>query len=207
LANNNPGSEILIEFTEFGFNGFGDGYSHNVYIGNIAKFTMLFSYSHDAIVGHLVKSRAAENYILYNRLSTENGTTSYELDLPNGGKSYVIGNIIEQGPNAENFNILAYQEEGPNPANPSSELYIVNNTFVNDYTDGTFIYIDSSDTIPAIIANNIFTGPGNVTNQGMAVLGSNFIGDAQFINPSSYDYRLTSGSPAIDAGTDPGSGG
>jgi hypothetical protein len=64
---------------------------------------MQYCYSHHANVGHLLKSRALINYILYNRLSDElTGTSSYELDLPSGGTSYVIGNVIEQGPNSQN---------------------------------------------------------------------------------------------------------
>src|ERR1035438_4642765 len=61
LAGDNPTSHIVIENTEFAENGYGDGYSHNIYINHIARFTLRFSYSHDAISGHLVKSRAVEN--------------------------------------------------------------------------------------------------------------------------------------------------
>ena len=112
LAGENPASHILIENTEFAENGYGDGQSHNIYIGHIARFTLRFSYSHDAISGHLVKSRALQNFILYNRLTGESGTSSYELDLPNGGLSYVIGNVIEQGPLTENSTIVEYGLEG-----------------------------------------------------------------------------------------------
>ena len=86
-------STITIEFTEFGFNGFGDGQSHNVYIGNIGTLIFRYNYSHHAKIGHLLKTRAAQNFILYNRLSDEaTGTSSYQIDIPNGGLSYVIGN-------------------------------------------------------------------------------------------------------------------
>jgi len=37
LAAAQPESEILIEGCEFGYNGFGDGYSHNLYIGEVKK--------------------------------------------------------------------------------------------------------------------------------------------------------------------------
>ena len=63
-------------------------------IGHAASRDFEFNCSHDAIVGHLLKSRAAANYVLYNRLTGENGTDSYELDLPKRGTSYVIGNLI-----------------------------------------------------------------------------------------------------------------
>jgi len=96
LESNIPGSNIVIKFTEFARNGYKDGQSHNLYIGHVASLDFEFNYSHDAIVGHLLKSRAAVNYVLYNRLTGENGTDSYEVDLPNGGTSYVIGNLIQQ---------------------------------------------------------------------------------------------------------------
>jgi len=96
LESNIPGSNIVIKFTEFARNGYKDGQSHNLYIGHVASLDFEFNYSHDAIVDHLLKSRAAVNYVLYNRLTGENGTDSYEVDLPNGGTSYVIGNLIQQ---------------------------------------------------------------------------------------------------------------
>jgi hypothetical protein len=104
-------ARIIIEFSEFFDNGAGDGFSHNLYIGNIAKFIFRPNYSHGAVVGHLLKSPAAENDIYYNRLSDESiGTASYEIDLPNGGKSVIIGNLIEKGPQAQHSALVSYQE-------------------------------------------------------------------------------------------------
>ena len=54
LTGANPSSKILIENTEFSENGYSDGQSHNIYIGNIGEFTLRYSYSHDSVVGHLV---------------------------------------------------------------------------------------------------------------------------------------------------------
>jgi hypothetical protein len=85
LESNIAGSNILIEYSEFARNGYRDGMSHNLYIGHSASLTFRFNYSHDSVVGHLLKSRSAVNYVLYNRLTGESGTGSYEIDLPNGG--------------------------------------------------------------------------------------------------------------------------
>jgi Right handed beta helix region len=78
LTDSSPTSTILIEFSEFANNGFGDGQSHNLYIGHIGTLIFRYNYSHHAKIGHLLKSRAAQNFIQYNRLSDEaTGTASY----------------------------------------------------------------------------------------------------------------------------------
>jgi hypothetical protein len=201
-----PTSNIAIYGSEFAFNGFGDGQSHNMYIGQVTSFTLENSYSHDANEGHLVKSRALTNYILYNRLedgSASTSTASYELDLPQGGASYVIGNLIEQGPNSANGTIVTYSEEGTK--NPSQSLYLINNTIVNDRGGGTFVNLPYSGS-SATIENNIFCGPGTVVaGSGSAMQITNLVSNSPgFVNRAGYDYHLTAGSPAINAGTAPG---
>lgn len=203
LESNIAGSNILIEYSEFARNGNKSG-AHNVYIGLVASLTFQFNYSHDAVAGHLLKTRAAVNYILHNRLTEESGTGSYEIDIPFGGTSYVIGNLVQQGPKSQNSSLLAYLEEGEDPNNPGRDLYVINNTFVNDKGTGTFIQVGAVDTVPVVITNNIFNGPGTITNQSNAVLANNFSGDPLFVNKAAFDYHLTMSSPAINAGTDPG---
>jgi hypothetical protein len=209
LAGDSATSEILIENTEFDHNGAGDGFSHNLYINHVAKLTFQYNYSHRAVAGHLVKSRAAETYILYNRLTGEaDGTQSYEIDVPNGGKTYVIGNLVEQGANTGNAAMLAYQEEGKNAANPADTLFVASNTFVNDRGNGTFVVVGGSVTSPARLANNVFFGGGTVCSQSTAVETNSYTGKAPgFVDVAHYDYRLTDGSPCVGAGADPGSGG
>lgn len=200
-------SEILIETTEFANNGAGDGYSHNMYIGHVGKFTLRYCYSHHAKIGHLVKSRAAKNFILYNKLvDAADGTASYEIDLPNGGTSYVIGNVIQQGQATDNSTIVSYRAEGGSAENPGDDLYFVNNTVVDERSPaGLFVRVNA--TTPAVIKNNIFRGAGKVTDQTSAVLANNLVNtDPLFANAAAFDYHLLTGSPAINAGADPGMG-
>jgi hypothetical protein len=180
LANPNKNSDILIEYSEFGHNGGGTGQTHNLYIGQAKSLTFRYSYSHDAVIGHDLKSRATTNMIAYNRFSstppgkpgsTASGKPSYEIDLPNGGTSYIIGNVIEQPAINDNSNIVAYAEEGP--SNPSQDLYVINNVFLNDFTGGMFLMISNKVTTPALIQNNTFAGPGTVTSQSNAILKDN----------------------------------
>lgn len=200
--------QVLIEGSEFGHNGNcldPSGCAHNLYISqSVTRLTMRFSYSHHASSGHVLKSRARENHILYNRLMDEaDGTSSYTIDLPNGGQSFLIGNLIQQGPGTENATIVAYAEEGA--SNPGQDLYVVNNTFVNDRGSGTFLQVNGS--VPAVIRNNVFAGGGTVTNQGNAMMAGNFTGDPLLVDRAGFDYRLKAGSPCVDMGVDPGMAG
>lgn len=204
LGGGGPASEVVIEYSEFARNGHGDGYSHNIYIGNVGSFTLRFCESHHAKVGHDVKSRARKNFILYNRIfDGDDGTASMEIDLPNGGTSFVIGNVIQQGPMTENSTVLAYGAEGL--SNEGKDLYVVNNTFVNDRPNGgTFVNVSGGAN--ALIVDNIFAGPGTpYTNQVEVDPIDNLDTlDPGFIDRKNMDYRLAPGSPAIDKGVDPG---
>lgn len=203
------GDNVLIEYSEFAYNGGcepGYGCSHNMYIsGDTNRFTLRYSYSHHAKIGHAVKSRAKENHILYNRLMDEQtGTSSYTIDLPNGGLSYLVGNLLQQGPVTDNSAIVAYGAEGL--SNLRNELYLVNNTFVNDRSDGIFVSTASGTTVFRAI-NNLFIGAGTVFGGKQPTqTTTNLItsSPALFDRPN-YDYRLTAASPVRDAGSNPGS--
>ncbi|OJH42685.1 hypothetical protein BON30_05760 [Cystobacter ferrugineus] len=204
LAGDKADSDILIESSWFARNGAGDGQSHNMYINRVRSFTLRFSYSQGAKVGHLVKSRAYRTSILYNRLTGEEGNPSYEIDLPNGGRVEVVGNLIQQGTAAENPALLSFGAE--EATNPEQALFVINNTFVNDRTaGGTFVRIVSSPT--ARIINNLFIGAGTPVS-GTATQVSNLVTDrAGLVDPARFDYHLKATSPAINAGTDPGTDG
>jgi hypothetical protein len=204
-------SKFIIEFSEFAYNGYGDGYSHNLYIGNIDTLVFRYNYSHHCHVGHELKSRAKVNYILYNRISNEaTGDASREIDLPNGGLTIIIGNEIEQGPNSQNSNIIGFGLEGLSNPSPH-QLYVINNTIVNDRSTGSFLSVLSGTALLKAY-NNIFAGPGAIISGSVAVVdtSNNFystVPAAGFVNAAGYDYHLLSSSGAINGGTNPGSAG
>lgn len=207
LAGDLTGSTIDIEYTEFFNNGAGDGQTHNVYINHVDTLIFKYNWSHHAVIGHLLKSRARQNIVIYNRLTGETGgTESYEASFPSGGLTYFIGNIVEQPATTDNSAMLDYLSE-PGTANANNQLFVVNNTFVNDLGHGTFMQIGSATTLPAVATNNIFYGGGTLSTQASTVFTSNYSGGSpMFANPANYDYRLLPGSPTIDQGVDPGSG-
>lgn len=210
LSGANAASNILIENSEFGHNGFGTGSTHNLYIGDVASLTFRYNYSHDANIGHNLKSRAAVNTIVYNRFSstapgqsgsTAAGQPSYEVDIPNAGTTYLIGNVIEQPAANANPAMVAYGEEGA--SKPTQDLYVVNNTFLNDDTvRGTFIFVGGSVTRPILMQNNVFAGVGVLTNQASATDQTNYRSATPgFIDRPNYDLVPAASSPLINAGS------
>lgn len=207
ILTNNSGGNVVITGTEFAHNGHGDGYSHNLYIGHIDSLTFIGNYSHDANVGHNLKSRAAKNIVKYNRFSSSvagtagAGAPSYEVNFPNGGTTYLIGNVIQQPAQYNNPNIVAYGEEGA--TNPKQDFYVVNNTFINDASSSNlFLMIGSGVTTPVLIQNNLFAGNGQMTNQGTATVKTNYSNVAPaFVNKATYDLHPAPGSPMINAGS------
>jgi hypothetical protein len=190
LTSDNSHSELDISNSEFAYNGAGDGYSHNLYVGKIHSLKVTGSYFHHANVGHLFKSRAEFNDITYNRLTDEvGGRASYELDIPNGGTAYIIGNIIQQNQETENSTIIAYGEEGYSW--PVNGIYLASNTVVNDLSSGgTFLRV-APGTVKGITANNFLLGQG-IFNVPPSVVSINDIpaGWDIFALAPRQDYRL-----------------
>ncbi|MDB5047545.1 MAG: hypothetical protein JWO30_616 [Fibrobacteres bacterium] len=204
LAGDAANSDILIERTEFARNGFGDGYTHNMYINHVKSFTLRYCYSHHAKVGHNIKTRALRNFILCNRsLDGTDGTGSYELDLPNGGYTVIAGNVFQQGAATENPTLVSYGEEGL--TNTGSAVQIINNTFVNDRPSGGTFIVLAAATPSARVMNNLFVGPGTLISGFIPDSSANLATQSPgFLDRAGFDYRLAAASPAIDKGADPG---
>ena len=203
LTGVNDKSDILIERSEFAYNGFGDGYSHNIYVGRVNSLTVRFSYLHHANVGHNLKTRAYINHIAYNRIMDEaEGNSSYAVNIPNGGLSYLIGNIIQQGPKTENSTMISYGEEGL--LQPRHGVYLINNTLVNDVPlNARFIRVENG-LVPKFFVNNIYAGPGKFSDDPQVLAENLAVDRSVFVAPDRYDYRLKPGAPGIDAARHPG---
>lgn len=129
---------------EFAYNGVnGDGHTYNMSTGfdgnETTTFTLAYSWSHDANIGHTVKTRAPVNNVHYNLITDEVGATSHMLNFPLGGNTYVVGNAIYKGArtnsNANKNGMLwrhVYDNTPTDPAYglPNEHLHFINNTVV-----------------------------------------------------------------------------
>jgi hypothetical protein len=202
-----PNPFLLFEFDDFYHNGVsGSGQEHNMYIGSDGFMTMHFtlrnSSSRDAYVGHDVKTRAPYNYILNNVISDKVGATSYELDFPLGGTTYVQNNLIYSkaiNPDLGNYNLMIFADiydngaSDPEYAVPNQDLHFTNNVVVdnNPSSSNAFVNVSCANTssatcpppsngpaltTPAVIERNLFIGqPTAVTNQPTAIVKNNLV--------------------------------
>jgi hypothetical protein len=203
--------EMLIEHCEFEHCGpVAQPATHCLYIGErCTKLVFQYNYSTDVIQGHLLKSRAKESWLLYNRLTDENGTGSAVADFPNGGYVVMVGNILQKGARAQNTRVIAYGFEGIK--HELNALYVVNNTMVyeNHRSGAFFVHVQkvAADFTP-VIRNNLCVGKIPLTNSPQAQTAGNVlvqtVAEALFADAAKYDYRLKPNSPAVNKAAPPG---
>jgi hypothetical protein len=197
LTANFPDSELTIEDSRFSNAPRTDGsLKHLLYVGRIARFTLVGSRFHRGFRGHLVKSRARDNHVAYNLLyDGPDGRASYELEFPNGGIAHVIGNVIGQSAETENPVVVSYGAEGP--AWERNELYVVNNTLISDNVAGAWFLRVASDLLPAdtkvVGINNLTVGVGVFTMGAHGRFAGNFPALSWALaDPQTLDFRLRS---------------
>jgi Hint domain/Right handed beta helix region len=185
-ARGDANGAITIDHSEFSHNGDGSGYTHNLYIGAIASFTITNSYIHDAVVGHEIKSRAANNTITGNRIFDNNGSASYSIDLPNGGNATIQNNVIEQGAHTQNPFIIAYDEEGL-MVNYGTTVGIASNVIVNDDPGGVGIY-DPTGISLSFTGNSVYgLTPSQLSTGPLAESGTTFLTTRPTLDTSPID--------------------
>ena len=173
LAATNQTGNIIINNSEFGFNGVGDGQTHNIYINVVNSLLVENSYFHDSQVGHEIKSRALNSTIIGNRIQDDRGDGSYDIDLPDGGNAVVANNTIVKGAYTENYTSIHYGGEGGPWAN--SSLSIFGNTLVSDNPNGRLI-LNQTNITASLTGNSIYgyapnsIADGPVTQSGNTTL-------------------------------------
>ncbi|MBN9563184.1 MAG: right-handed parallel beta-helix repeat-containing protein [Alphaproteobacteria bacterium] len=185
---------ILIDHSEFAFNGSGNGLTHNIYIGDVGSFTLTNSYSHDTAEGHEVKSRAENNTITNNRIFDNASTSSYSIDLPNGGNALISQNTIEQGARGHNPVIIAYGEEGALHAGQSFQ--VSGNTIVNDMASATMVWNQGAGTAQ-LSGNQLFGIPaGKILSGAGSETGDTVLTTRPTLDTTSHPYGVSTPPPA-----------
>lgn len=154
-----PVTSITIDHCLFDGNGGPDGGGgniHNIYIGRTDFATVTNSVFENALVGHEYKSRALVNTLTNNLFisGVGTGTGSYDIDIPNGGRTTITSNTIVKGPHAENSNMVHFGGEGIPYA--GSALTVTGNLFTN--SNPAAVGVLNHTSVSAVLEGNVLDG-------------------------------------------------
>jgi hypothetical protein len=150
-------------------------FTHGVYIDEAASLTVTGSLFCGQLIGHEVKSRAAQTTVMGSQIYSGEGApansgcrignASFDIQIANGGVASIRGNQLVQGPSAQNHKIVSYGAEGVNFA--TNSLSVANNNFVSTansiaVSDLSYLYV--APCVPVQLAGNTFSGISEIVD-------------------------------------------
>jgi hypothetical protein len=153
-----PGTTVTIRNSDFDKNGTcAAACAHGIYIENVDLLRVENSRFSNTRQAHSIKSRALRTEVTGCTITDgPEGTSSYLIEVPNGGALIVRDNSLEKGPKSENHNAaIAIGAEGV--SHPTPEITITNNNFQNDGNYETALLWNITAT-PAMLKGNKLSG-------------------------------------------------
>jgi hypothetical protein len=159
LAGGSPDSVLRIIDSDFIGNGACiDACAHGVYAGApIYLLDIEHCAFFDTKVAHHIKSRALNTIVRDSRIEDgPAGTSSYLIDVPNGGNVLIQGNTMEKGARTSNPGVaISIGVEGM--TNPTDVLIVRDNVFHSD-VPGQTMFIRNSTPAAVDASGNTVTG-------------------------------------------------
>ncbi len=160
LTAGNPAMTLRILGSDFVDNGScasHGGCAHAVYANPMTLLDIEHTRFFDTKQGHNIKSRAAKTIVKDCTIEDgPNGTSSYQIDLPNGGSLIADGNTIEKGPKSGNHGTaISIGEEGV--TQPTDTIEVKDNIFINN-TGFTPVFVRNITATHAQLSGNTFKG-------------------------------------------------
>jgi hypothetical protein len=154
------GVKIIVRDSDFIADGTCEGSggcAHGIYAGHIALLRVEHSRFLRTRAGHDIKSRALRTEVIGCDLEDgADGTSSFAVDVPNGGAVVLRDNHIEKGPRSENhMAAVMVGEEGVTQPTP---LIVVEHTAFR--VDGGYesYLLDNRTTTAAVLTGNTLQG-------------------------------------------------
>jgi hypothetical protein len=159
LAGGPPISVVRVSHVLFRGNGSCEGScAHALYAGaQIARLEVIGCTFIDTHVGHNVKSRARATIVRDSRIEDgPTGTSSYLIELPDGGDGTIVNNVLQKGVLTGNREaaISIGTESGRNPTNA---LLVRGNRFTSDLADPVR-FVRNLTATPARLSDNTLIG-------------------------------------------------
>jgi hypothetical protein len=204
LTANEADMQLEVVDCEFGAAPHHEGVLHHLlYVGRIGAFSVSGSRFSQGWRGHLLKSRAQHNRVLYNYLvDGPAGEASYELEFPEGGRNVVVGNVIAQSATSQNPDLLSMGAEARGSG--SHSLVLAHNTFVNlGDTSARFLHLWQerlAGDVQVQAINNLLAGTGQWPVGAVEDGGGNRRVDlGELRDPIGGDFHVRSDSALIGA--------
>jgi Right handed beta helix region len=178
---------LTVEDSQFIGNGFGEGQAHGIYLngGDQAVFKRCKIIATQN-AGHALKSGAAQLSVENSMIAALKSRNSRALDLFGGGNITLKHNIIEQGPESDNSDMIGLALEASRILPANHALLAEGNWFIFDRPGGNLLFRGRA-LGPLILRNNRIVG-----NVSWGINPSNESGNQQF--PS----REAAGLPPFD---------
>ncbi|GAA0530938.1 hypothetical protein FHS83_002615 [Rhizomicrobium palustre] len=173
LADPNGGSTLTVKNSSFIHNGAcvsSKGCAHGIYAGHIKLLDVENNTFTDTQSGHAIKSRAIATRVIGNTIKDgPTGTSSYLIDVPNGGAVTITGNKLEKGAKSSNaMTAIALGEEGN--TNPAGVMLIANNSFQNDHPKTQSFVWNSTGNKALQVAGNVLSGYKTTPLKGSGII-------------------------------------
>ena len=151
------GSRIIIRDSQFLQNGTcARACAHGIYVGG-DLLHVEHSRFFETRQGHHIKSRALRTEVIGCEIADgKNGTSSYLIEIPNGGSLVVRDSTLEKGPKSEN-NGAAISIGAEGVTQPTREIIIENNKFSND-GDYQTVFVRNITATSAVLRGNKLSG-------------------------------------------------
>lgn len=195
LATGVGGGDVTIIGSSFVENGYGDGYSHGIYIKVAHVLRVEDSEFVGTKIGHHIKSMAAATVVRNSILDQADGQGSYSIDVTKGGDLLVEGNTIIQSADASNGTIISYYvTRGGEPGQ-----VILSQNSITNLKDGGILLKNGTDAIAQIEGNTITNSSANALTLsfGLADKISNILNGTP-VADESFDEFAISGTSGAD---------
>ena len=159
LAGTLPGKKLMVRDSVFIRNGTCEsgGCAHGIYVGGIALLRVERTRFFETRQGHSIKSRAQRTEVIGCDIADgADGTSSYPVEVPNGGAVVLRDNHIQKGPNSENHTAaLVIGAEGI--TQPTPEIIVERNTFLVEGGYNAYL-VNNITATEAELKGNILQG-------------------------------------------------
>jgi hypothetical protein len=172
LAAGQPEGSLIVRDSEFTRNGYCDQFcAHGIYVGPVGLLRVERCTFRETRQGHHIKSRALRTEVVGNDIADgSDGTSSYLIDVPNGGAVVLRDNKMQKGPRTENRSAaVSIGAEGVD--RPTPEIRVEGNQFSADGAYQTAFVVNLTATPAALQANQLrgqvtpLRGDGSVNGQ------------------------------------------